>query len=173
MSSVFPFVQSGSQQSQEQRGLGQGLMSASRSMGNIAASQESAAERYKQFSPGKAKYTPSIDTQQFKYQGMSASGSLPYRPLAGGASTIQDLPSIYSFQFSAPNPTSTPKTDDSQIQGQGCSGDLMSLLGSGGANTTQNTGSEFERFMFSGTNPSQDLGTSNEHSKTTKPKYTF
>jgi hypothetical protein len=179
MSSFPPLAQSSSQQSQQQGGLGQDLMSVLRSTGDINASP---VERYKQYSPTKRlsptkqffptkpQYTPGMDFQQSsKYQ----APSVPAQPWAGGVSSFQDLPSTYSFQFSAPNPTSTPRLDNSQIQGQGFSGGLMSSFGSGGANTTQITPSDFERFLVSGTNPSQDLGTADDQSKTTKPKYTF
>jgi hypothetical protein len=182
MSSFPPLAQSSSQQSQ-QGGLEQGLMSGLRSTGDINASP---VERYKQYSPTKRfsptkqffptkpQYTPGMDFQQSsKYQAPSGLGSLPTRPWAGGVSSFQDLPSTYSFQFSAPNPTSTPRPDNSQIQGQGFSGGLMSGFGSGGANTTQNTPSDFERFLVSGTGPNQDLSTADDQSKTAKPKYTF
>jgi hypothetical protein len=178
MSSFSPLAQSSSQQSQ-QGGLGQGLMSELRSTGEINASP---VERYKQYSPTKRfsptkqffptkpQYTPSIDFQQSsKYQ----ASSVLARPWAGGVSSFQDLPSTYSFQFSAPNPTSTPRPDNGQIQGQGFSGGLIYGFGSGSANTTQITPSDFERFLVSGTRPNQDLGTADDQSKAAKPKYTF
>jgi hypothetical protein len=177
MSSFPPLSQSSSQQSQ-QGGLGQGLMSVLRSAGDINASP---VERYKQYSPTKRfsptkqlfstkpQYTPGMEFQQSSssYQTPSGLGSLPARPWAGGVSSFQDLPSTYSFQFSAPNPTSTPRPDNPQTQGQGSSGGLMSGFESGGINPI------WEQFLAAATGPNQDLDTADDQSKTPKPKYTF